>query len=103
MTALLTHTAPVPLPAMKAGGPALPPARGKAPADIGGTGPDGIPSCGGYAVRRNGRRDTPDTAGLCKHGLSGRAIQPEHHSVPARPAPATGADSLAAEFRAAGG
>ena len=106
MTALLTHTAPVPLPAMQEPGPAsvreaAAPAAQQAPADTSasahGRGTDRSAAYPSAETAAN----TPDTAQETTHGLSGtgdsaRNITPRT-ALPAAPAPAQGADSLAAD------
>lgn len=106
MTAPLTHTAPVPLPAMQEPGPAFvreaaPPAAQQAPADTSasahGRGTDRSAAYPSAETAAN----TPDTAQETTHGLSGtgdsaRNITPRT-ALPTDPAPAQGADSLAAD------
>ena len=106
MTALLTHTAPVPLPAMQEPGPAsvreaAAPAAQQAPADTSasahGRGTDRSAAYPSAETAAN----TPDTAQETTHGLSGtgdsaRNITPRT-ALPTDPAPAQGADSLAAD------
>ena len=103
MTALLTHTAPVPLPAMQEPGPAsvreaAAPAAQQAPADTSasahGRGTDRSAAYPSAETAAN----TPDTAQETTHGLSGtgdsaRNITPRT-ALPTDPAPAQGADSL---------
>ena len=106
MTAPLTHTAPVPLPAMQEPGPAFvreaaAPAAQQAPADTSasahGRGTDRSAAYPSAETAAN----TPDTAQETTHGLSGtgdsaRNITPRT-ALPTDPAPAQGADSLAAD------
>ena len=106
MTAPLTHTAPVPLPAMQEPGPAFvreaaAPAAQQAPADTSasahGRGTDRSAAYPSAETAAN----TPDTAQETTHGLSGtgesaRTITPRP-ALPTDPAPAQGADSLAAD------
>lgn len=94
MTALLTHTAPVPLPAMQEPGPAsvreaAAPAAQQAPADTSasahGRGTDRSAAYPSAETAAN----TPDTAQETTHGLSGTAIQPgtSHPEPHCRPTP----------------
>ena len=106
MTAPLTHTAPVPLPAMQEPGPAsvreaAAPAAQQAPADTSasahGRGTDRSAAYPSAETAAN----TPDTTQETTHGLSGtgdsaRNITPRT-ALPTDPAPAQGADSLAAD------
>ena len=106
MTAPLTHTAPVPLPAMQEPGPAsvreaATPAAQQAPADTSasaqGRGTDrsaAYPSTETAANTSDTAQET--TRALSGTGDSARNITPRT-ALPAAPAPAQGADSLAAD------